>query len=256
MVRSFDESALTDFKTEGNKYIIDTETFRVSVALIVYESNKNNQYMEKVNFKENPIDNSWIAVGASPVRMKDIYAMRKALDAVKQEPRVKGKDPMEVSNFEGMIPKNIIWWSRVDYKKIIWTVDPKFLDIELEGEMSGTIPIDKILFATNGENIKGFLVPKGKDFEEGDDLDQLPLPNFYGSSNMCNGSTKLATYNNMEQYLKAWENRVFRTKYSNENLGIGGIDGLKKLEGLKRLPKRFRVASNTTVEKLIEWLKV
>ena len=116
------------------------------------------------------------------------------------------------------------------------------------------IPMDTILFATDGSGLKGFLLPKNKDFDEDDYLDELPLPNFYSSSNMCNGSTELGVYDSIESYIEAWENRVFKTKYSNENMGIGGFEGLKKLHGKKKLPKQYRVESNVSLNKLIEWL--
>jgi hypothetical protein len=255
MVRQVDGDTIADFTSEGSTYQIDKEVFKVDTALVVYKSNKGAQYMEKINFKADPRDNSMVAVGASPVRMKDIYAMREALNAIKEKPTKEGKNPMEEMNFEGIFPRHVLYWARGDYRKIIWTMDPEFLRIEM-GYNEGVynIPMDRILFATNGVAIKGFLTPKIKAFGEHDALDQLPLPNFYSSNNMCNGNTKLGTYNTMEQYLQAWENRVFNTKYSNENMGIGGIDGLKKLNGKKRLPKKYRAESDVTVNKLIEWL--
>ena len=256
MVRSLDESTIGAFNAESNQYHVDTEVFKIEVALVVYKSTKNNQYMEKINFKADPRDNSMIAVGASPVRMKDIYAMRKALHTIKEKPTVGGANPMESANFKGMMPEHIIYWSRDDYKKIIWTMEPGMLKIDMSYDGgSYTIPMDTILFATDGNNIKGFLIPKTKTFDEYSVLDQLPLPNFYSSNNMCNGNTKLGVYDTMEGYLKAWENRVFQTKYSNENMGVGGLHGLKQLDGKKRLPKRYRASSNIHVKDLIQWLK-
>lgn len=252
MVRSFDDDTVKDFTEESGNYRINNEVFKINTALVVYESNKNATYMEKINFKKD--GESMVAVGASPVRMKDVYAMREALDAIREVPTIEG-EPMEKTNFKGMMPKNIIFWSRADYRKIIWTLSPGTVYIDMayeDGEFE--IPMDTILFATDGDNIKGFLLPKEKDFDEDDYLDALPLPNFYSSSNMCNGNTKLGSYNTMENYIQAWENRVFKTKYSNENLGVGGIDGLKKLSGKKRLPKKYRVQSRVSINDLIVWL--
>jgi len=259
MVRQIDENTVKQLGESCSygshpDHTIEREVFTINTALVVYTS-RNSTYMEKINFRTNA-EGHEIAVGTSAVRLKDILNIKKAIGTMELTSKSKTGDQMKTKNFEGMLPSNILYWNRIDYKRIIWTVDAQMLHVAIgSSKIDVTIPMDKIIFATNGTVIKGFLAPKRKDELDGFFyLDALPLPNFYGSSNMCNGSTELPNYFTMEGYLQAWEDRVFKTKYSNENLGMGGLKGLTELDGKKRLPKRFRTRTDVTIDKLIEWL--
>ena len=251
MVQQVNESTIEKFTHEKDGYVLFDEQFVVDSALIVYKSNKSEYYMEKANFVND--NNETRFVGSSPLKAKDIVKLREAVNTIKiKKAKSEKKKFLE---FEGFIPDNVLYWSRNNPDGIIWTSDPKTVTVHMGySGYTYVLPVPKIVFATDGEAVKGFLMPKRKSLNSY--LDALPLPNFYSSSVMCNGNTQLPEYETMNEYIKAWEDRIFKTNWSHENMGVGGIEGLKKLNGKKRLPKEFRKETSTTIKKLIEWVNL
>lgn len=251
MVRQIKQPLVADwdsveiFEREHNKYEIRKTEYIIKVALVAYQSN-SDYYMEKINFKD--IDGVQTVVGTSPIKLKDIINLKKIISSIDvgQEKHLR---------FEGIISNDIIWWNPAEPKKVIWIYDPKRVDITIgynRTENTYNVPIGKMIFSTDGHTVKGLMFKNT--LTKNGPLYSIPLPNFGGSTSMCNGSTHLSEYDTMEEYIQSWTNRIFLTKWSNENIGMGGIEGIKTLDKKKKLLKKHWIKCNTTVNDLIEWL--